>query len=182
MALWSTGAGMNAATRCHTVRAGDTHLAILLCDGGDIPSTNVHWLHEHNTSIPCEGDTSCPYHDRQLIWKGYPPVLLFRHTWKHGASTVDELTVHVRRFDYSKWWRRALEITQNVRDLCDIGKRGSAFIIQRPSFRRNAPVEFQPINHPLLPLPEALNFDPRPVMEACFNRDLVTRLKIREVS
>jgi hypothetical protein len=161
---------MNEAIRSHTVRSNDASLFILLCEGQHIPSTTVHWFHNLNTSVPCPGHETCIHHDKPAIWKGYAPVLMFRSKWKWRDFSASGLLNYVRRFDHSQWWRRALELTQNVNELCDTGKRGMAFVLKRPDYRRNAPLELEYLDVPPLKLPDVLNFDPRAVMERAFNK------------
>ncbi len=169
MVQWSHGKGMNETIRSHTVRSNDASVCILLCNGPEIPTTFVHWVHEQNTSLPCPGESECVFHDKALIWKGYAPVLIFKHVWQWKGFAVADAMNAVRRFNYSQWHRRCLELTQNCADLCEIGKRGMPFVIKRPDWRRNAPLELQPLDLPPLVVPDIVDFDPKRVMERAFN-------------
>lgn len=173
MAQWSVGGGLNSAVRSHTVRKGECGLFIVLCDGPKIPSTSVHWFHDLNTSIPCPGEATCKHHHKQLLWKGYPPVLMYGAPMKFDVPTPTQLETIVRGFRFENWRRRVLELTQNVNDLCNVLKRGQAFILQRPDYARNSPLQYRLVNLPPVILPEAINFNSVAIMENCFNKHAV---------
>lgn len=163
MLNWQYTRRHNHSVRVLTVPRDYQCLCVFVSSNHEIPCIDVHWIPEEKRSVPCTYGPDCPHHWRGCVYKAYPAVLYCE--LKAGPMQTDDwVKRQLGRFDFSRWSRRALELTSSAHDLLDLAAPGVMFRVGRKRPQKNSPMDWH-IYGQIAQITEEQTFDSRPVVE-----------------